>query len=102
MLQYCHTWGDEDILESQIEVTKGFINNTGIFNCDIYTITFQQESFDHKLFSDIHISNIATVISKNIDEAEYDNGITIRLITIKVEAINNPKPEDIFRIIPIK
>jgi hypothetical protein len=50
MLQYNYSWGNEDVLGSWIEVVKGFMNDD-----DIYIVTFEQESDNYNLFSDINV-----------------------------------------------
>jgi len=92
MLQYYYTWGDENILVSRIKIVKGFMDDNNMIDDDIYTITFEQESYNTKLFSDIDVTNIVTLISKV-------SATITRLITLKIKAICNPKPENIFTIV---
>lgn len=100
MLQYYYTWGDENILVSRIKIVKGFMDDNNMIDDDIYTITFEQESYNTKLFSDIDVTNIVTLISKEVKDIEDKVSATItRLITLKIKAICNPKPENIFTIV---
>ena len=88
MRVYYYSWGDEDILGARIEIMKD--------QNDIYTIRFEQEGFESKLFSNIKIKG--NIIDKTDNSVEGEYGIRKRTILIKFRAILNPKPEDLFEI----
>ncbi|SNW62296.1 Hypothetical protein ORPV_392 [Orpheovirus IHUMI-LCC2] len=87
MLQYDYRWGDEDVPGSHITVINECLNT--------YIISFEQESFDVKLFRDVHIPKGHKLISRESKDS-IDGPFIKRVITIKLYAVCNPKPEELF------
>ena len=60
MLQYNYSWGDEDVSDSHITVTKGTVDNG-----DIYIIVFIQEGDYPEYFDDL--DSTCTILSKDVE-----------------------------------
>lgn len=86
-LVYYYSAGDEQIIGYRITIYKE--------RNDIYTIIFEQESFD-KQFRDI-TSNYK-ILEKCTTSVENEYCSTC-VINMKIKTINNPAPEELFNIL---
>lgn len=96
MLQYDYSWGDEDVLSSSVQVVK----ETSPSLETVYTITLIQEGFEPLLFSTLFPTKHCELVKRSDTVAEGNCGMTILTTTMKVRAINNPRPETLFNIVP--
>lgn len=86
---YYHSWGDEDILGSRIEIVNDSHEN--------YTIKYEQEGFDIGLFKDLKING--DIINRTDTSEADENGIIKNTIMINFKAVLNPWPEKLFCVI---
>jgi len=92
ILMYNYSWGDEDVLSSQITVTRTidkYMSN--------YEIVFTQEGFYEDCFLDI--TTPYKLIEKTVSNSNNVECMNVRTITLKVEISLNPPPESLFKII---
>ena len=96
MLQYDYSWGDEDVLSSSLRVVK----EPAPPLATVYTITLVQEGFEPLLFSTLLPAKHCELVKHSDIVTEGNCGTTILTTTITVRAINNPRPETLFNIVP--
>ena len=95
MLQYDYNWGDEDVLGASIQVIKEHSTPPAF----IYIITLVQEGFEPSLFHILSPTPEYGCIKCTSTTTKGDCGITVLTTTMVVRALNNPRPETLFRIV---
>lgn len=90
---YDYSWGDEDILGSYLIIKRDQHN-------DEYLIHFEQHGFCKRLFKDVELKG-GTLIKKAVNDREDEVGMDVKIIEIHAKMVCNPKPEDIFSLVPV-
>jgi len=90
MLQYYYT-RDDTYTTLDLQVIKSSDN--------MYTVILNQGAFDPDDFNDIITPPTYVLISKEIEDQNFDRWWKKRLITLKINAPHNPRPEYIFTLI---
>jgi len=85
---YNYSWGDDYVLSSRVQVFKE--------GHERYRVIFEQEAFEYGHCQDIVTKHI--LLSKTKEYIDSDPLNILRII-IRVRAILNPPPEDIFSIV---
>jgi hypothetical protein len=84
---YYHSWGDEDILSSEIKID--------IIKPSVYGLAFEQEGFNPQKFASIKING---QIVDQTDISTDENGINRRVIAILFKSTSNLRPEALFEL----